>query len=129
MAWLAQTPGEAVGLQFQRNRVLVPVGRVALHLVPDPRLDAEHVLDVVAVLMCQHVRLRELALSAEPVGELVPEGHVDVDQLVQWAVERADPAVGRAAAGGHSLLEEDGVGVPVRRRRTPAAGPTPSSPG
>ena len=75
------------------------VARVALLLAAHLRLGAEQVLDVVAVLVGQHVRLGELALGAELVGELLVEGQVDVDLVVGRAVERADAGVGLAAAG------------------------------
>jgi hypothetical protein len=65
---LGPDAGVAVGLQFQQHRELVLVGRVALHLPPHVGLGAEQVLHVVAVLVGQHVRLRELALRAEPVA-------------------------------------------------------------
>ena len=62
---------------------------------------------MVAVLVGDDVHLRErTALRAEPRLELVVEAEIDVDRLVQRAVERPDRAR-RAAAGGVDCFAED----------------------
>ena len=70
-------------------------------------LDAELLLDVVADLVGDHVGLGEVAGRAEALAQLVEEAEVDVDLLVERAVEgagrRARLAAARADAGG----EED----------------------
>ena len=105
--------GVAVGLQFQADGEVVGVARVAFLLAAHLRLGADQVLDVVAVFVGQHVRLRELAGRSEPVGEHVVEAEVDVDLVVGGAVERADAGVGLAAAGVDGLPEDHRVGGPV----------------
>ena len=104
--------GVAVGLQFQHHRVAgwrCP-GRAAARGAPAPRCRAGP---------ARGGRTRGPArtaaanspLGAEPVGQLVVEGQVDVDLVVGRAVERPDAGVGRAAAG---------VDAPGRRRRSSA---------
>ena len=91
--------GVAVGLQLQRDRVLVRVVRVALLRGAHLALGAEEGLQVVAELVRRDVRLRELALRAELLLELVEEAELEVDLLVRRAVERADLGRRRAAPG------------------------------
>ena len=55
---------------------------------PDLRLDPEQRLHVVADLVRQHVRLREVARGTEPLLELAVEPEVDVDLVRRRAVER-----------------------------------------
>jgi hypothetical protein len=69
---------------------------------------------VVAVLVGEHVRLRELARRAELVGEHPVEAEVDVDAVVGGAVERADAGVGGTAGGADRVGEEDRPGRLVR---------------
>ena len=93
-ALLAQTPGEAVRLQFDAHRAAVRA--LVLRAVED----AEQVLDVVPVLVCDHVGLREgAALGAEARAELVEEAEVDVDVTVGGAVEGPHRRGGAAAPG------------------------------
>ena len=89
---------------------------------------AEQVLHVVAVLVRDHVGLRERAtLRAELRLELVEEAEIDVHALIGRAVERSDRRRRRAAPGVHLAGEE-------RRRSTPgspapcrSSSPAPSS--
>ena len=79
--------GVAVGLQLEPHRA----GRLALAVVADALVGAEQVLDVVAVLVGDHVGLGERAAAgAEARAQFVVEVEVDVDGLVGGAVERAD---------------------------------------
>src|SRR4029453_19385590 len=96
----------AVRLQLHAHRpALGPLGVVA-----DPAEDAEQVLDVVAVLMGEPVRLRERRPArAEPRLDLVEEAEVDVDELVPRAVEGPDLRSGEAAAGLDLVGEKDAV--------------------
>ncbi len=90
----------------------------SLDVVADPVEVAELVLHVVAVLMCDHVGLRERRRPDSEAGlELVEEAEVDVDELVARAVERADLRARQAAAGLHPVGEEDRV----HERVAPAA--------
>ena len=84
--------GEAVGLQLEANRELVGVVGVRLALLADLLLDAELLLDVVAELVGDHVRLREIAGRLEALIELVEEAEVEVDLPVGRTVERAGSA-------------------------------------
>ncbi len=96
----AQTPGEAVGLQLLADRQVVAPGRILLRQPLDLLGDAEHGLDVVAVLVRDHVGDREVAaLRAEARLELIEEAKVEVDLLVGRAVERARRRRCRSAAG------------------------------
>ena len=62
VAWFAQTPGEAVGLQLLAHRRAL----LALLIAAAGAQRAFEVLHVVAVLVRQHVRRREVAaLRAE----------------------------------------------------------------
>ena len=75
--------GEAVGLQLQPHRELVGLllaSRAAARRCTFSR-DAEQVLHVVADLVRDHVRLREIARRAEAPLELVEEGQVEIDLL------------------------------------------------
>ena len=102
--------GVAVGLELgAHGPALRP-----LPVAADALEDAELVLDVVAVLVRDHVRLGERRLAgAEARLELVEEAEVDVDELVARAVEGADLGGGRPAGRLHLVGEEDGVDVRV----------------
>ena len=84
-----------------------------LRVVSDPVEHAEHVLHVVAVLVRDHVGLDERRVLRAELLQLVEEAEVDVDELVRWAVERADLGAGGAAARVDLVGEEDGVDVLV----------------
>jgi hypothetical protein len=70
------------------------------------RLEVAHeVLDVVPVLVGEHVRPGERrVLRAEPVLELLEEAEVEIDVLVDRAVERAGLPSGLATAGRHAVV-------------------------
>src|SRR5439155_24813450 len=79
--------GEAVGLQLtpdRDRRRAPPSARVARAREP------EQLLNVVAHLVRDDVRLREVAGSAEAVTQLAEEIEVEIDTLVRRAIERAD---------------------------------------
>ena len=96
-------PGVAVGLQLEPHPVGLRTGLRAVRGLHHPG----QVLDVVAVLVGDHVHLRELP-AVGPVlgGQRVEEGHVDVEGHVGRAVEGADVGGRRAAAGLHLVLED-----------------------
>src|SRR5215218_6045765 len=98
--------GIAVGLQLRPDRAALG----PLRVVADPTQNALLVLDVVAVFVRDHVRLRERAVrGAELRLEVVEEVEVDVDLLVARAVERPDLRACVAATGLDGAGEEDGV--------------------
>jgi Protein of unknown function (DUF998) len=102
--------GVAVGLELRTHRSALG----ALAVVSDLLEHAELVLDVVAVLVRDHVGLRERAAAgAEARLKLVEEPEVDVDLLVARAVERPNLRAREAAARLHLVGEEDGVGIGV----------------
>ena len=86
---------------------------------------AKDVLDVVAVLVGDHVRLREPpAARAVSILELLEEAQVKVDVPVPRAVERSHLRGGAAAAGLQGIREDDGLGrrvllASVRERDRP----------
>src|SRR3954453_19678698 len=78
---------QAIGLQLEPDGRAIGAGLTALGSIED----AEHVLDVMAVLVRDHVRLGEPAtFRAEARLELVEEPEVEVDRLVDRAIERTD---------------------------------------
>ncbi len=98
--------GVAVGLELEADgAALGPGGAAAAGPVHRPG----EVLDVVPVLVGQHVRLGERAApGAEAALELPVEAEVDVDGAVPGAVEGADLGAGRAAAGLGAAGEQRG---------------------
>ncbi len=108
--------GVAVGLQLQPHRAALR----PLPVAADPLHGAEQVLDVMAVLVADDVRLCERpALRAELRTQLLEEAEVEVDLLVTRAVERPDRGAGGTAAGLRTAAEQ------LRARRAvalPAAG-------
>src|SRR4051794_10900208 len=75
---------------------------------------AQLLLDVVAHLVGDHVRPREVAARAELVLHVAVEAQVEVDTLIRGAVERPDRRGGRAAAGLYAAAVEDELRVLVR---------------
>ena len=100
---LGPDAGVAVGLQLEAHRVAV-AALLGAHLAHR----AEQVLHVVAVLVGEHVGLRELpARGAELALEhVLEERRVEVDVLVDRAVERPDVGGGVAAAGVDAAGED-----------------------
>ncbi len=94
--------GVAVGLELEPDRV---AGRTLLGA--DLAHGAEQVLDVVAELVGEDVRLHEVTTLATelPLEDVLEERRVEVDGLVGRAVERPDVSAGVAAAGGHATGE------------------------
>ena len=88
--------GVTVGLQLEPDRWRSGSGSLAaaLHLAHD----AGQVLDVMAELMGEHVRLGGVAaLRAELAGQLIEESKIEIDRRVGWTVERSD----RGASHSH----------------------------
>src|SRR5207302_8163953 len=86
---------------------------------------AEQVLDVVAHLVRDDVRLRELAGRAEALRQLAVEAEVDIGALVGAAIEGAHRRRRRAAARGGLVPEEDQLGVAVLLRAREELPPGP----
>ena len=103
----------AVGLQLQPHRQRVGLVRALPAQPVDLRLGAQLLLHVVAELVGDHVRPREVAGRAELGLHVAIEGEVHVGPLVGRAVERPHLAAGRAAAGPHALAEEHELGALV----------------
>ena len=98
--------GVAVGLELRSHRRALGTLLIASNLVQR----ADQVLDVVPVLMSEHVCLRERpALGAEPSLQLLEEPEVHVHLLVGGAVERADVGGRETAARVRGVREEHGV--------------------
>ena len=94
--------GQAVGLQLRPYRASLRAGPAGAAAQA-----AEQVLDVVPVLVRQHVGLREgTARRPEARAQLVEEAEVDVDLRVDRAVERADVRGRRPAAALCRAVEE-----------------------
>ncbi len=106
-------PGQAVGLQLEPDRERVGPRRAALLLGAHLVGQAQEMLDVVADLVGQHVRLREVPGRAESAPQLVIEREVDVDLAVLRAVEGAGRGLGDPAAGARASGEEHQVGALV----------------
>src|SRR5690606_26410040 len=97
--------GEAVGLQLDPHGA----GLLALPRLLGGLQRPGVVLDVVAVLVREDVKLPErAAVGAELPLELAEEAGVEVDLLVEGAVEGTDRAAGLAALGVDPAGEEDG---------------------
>src|SRR6478609_6158634 len=95
---------KAVGHQLDADRVAPGAA-----LRPDPAEHPELVLDVVAVLVRDHVADRErAAFRAElSLQHVVEEGGVQVDLAVVGAVEGPHLGAGGTASGGRGALETD----------------------
>src|SRR3984957_2405029 len=98
--------GEAVGLQLDLDLQMVG-RRLALHgllLLLHPRQDAEQVLHVMADLVGDHISLGEFAGLAAGIAalearlDLLEERGIEIDLLVDRAIERPHGASRRAAA-------------------------------
>ncbi len=87
--------GEAVSLQLQAHGQLVGSLRVVLLLLVDLAADARDVLDVVAHLVRDHVRLSEVSRCSEARRQLAKEVGVDANGAVGRAVVRPDARVGK----------------------------------
>ncbi|MEZ4398722.1 MAG: hypothetical protein R3B06_01790 [Kofleriaceae bacterium] len=96
---LGPDAGVAVGLELLPHRHRVLQRLVAAHRLADLVVGAQQVLQVVAVLVGQHVGLGEVARGAEPVAQVAVEAHVDVGVGVGRAIERPDVGRGLAAPG------------------------------
>ena len=87
-------------------------GSLAPDLV-DLAARAEQLLHVVADLVRDHVRPREVAARLQLALHVAVEGEVEVDVLVGRAVERPDGGAGRAAAGVDAVAVEHELGALV----------------
>ena len=100
LEFLAQTPARQSAISSTRTEswfdsVLLDA---ALLAALDLAEDAELVLDVVADLVGDDVGVGEVALHAELLLHLLEERGVEIDLLVERAVERPHRGLGRAAA-------------------------------
>ena len=101
--------GEAIGLELRLDRAAAGPARPAAR-----RQEAEEVLDVMAVLVGDHVGLGERpAFGAELALELLEEAEVEVDELVLGAVERPDLRVRRSAGGVGRVGVQDRLRIGV----------------
>ena len=109
---------EAVGHQFDPDRCAVGAGSTVL-LGEDP----EQILHVMAVLMSDHVRLREwAALRSEAGLEFLEESEINVEVLVARTVERAGRAAGRSAPRRRGPGEQDRRRLDIRGLRSGQGG-------
>src|SRR5262245_45714111 len=107
-------PGGAIGLQLDPYLQLVGVGLIhgALHRL-HPRQNAEQVLHVMADLVRNHVGLRELTAlaadlaAAETPLEVLKERSVEIDLMVDRAVERPHGGLGGPAGRARGAGEHD----------------------
>ena len=105
--------GEAVRLKLERHRKLIRRTRPRLLHLPHALFDAKEVLYVMAELVRDHVRLREIAGRAEALIELVEEAEVEVDLLIDWALEWADCRRSLAAPRAHGLAKNGELRVAI----------------
>src|SRR5262245_13319858 len=105
---------EAIRLELDAHRVLVR--RLA------PRFQAggtDQVLNVVADLVCNHVRLCEVAGRAQALFHHHVEARIDVKLLIPRCIGWADVGCRvAAAAGGYAIGKHDKGGMLVGARRT-----------
>src|SRR5678816_3744558 len=64
-------------------------------------------------LVRYHVRLGEVSRCTEALGELVEEAEVEVDMLIDRAIERADLRRGLAAPSGNGASENGELRVAI----------------
>ena len=106
--------GKAIGLQLDPNLKLISFSFVhaalkRLHTGQDP----EQVLHMVANFVCDDVRLRELATlasqvtSTAPLLEILEELRVEIQLLVNWAVERTHRRLGVSTSRLHGARKHD----------------------
>ena len=76
---VAPHAGVAVGLQLEAHRQLVGAARIRLLLLAHLRFGAGQPLHVMAELVGEDVRLREVAGRAEAPLQLVEEAEIEVD--------------------------------------------------
>src|SRR4051794_14481590 len=98
--------GVTVGLQLESDRELVREIRM-LHLhATHTRLSTEQPLHMMAELVGDHVRLREITGRAKAAIQLVEEAQVEIDALVHWTVEGSHRRLRSAASGLRAVAEE-----------------------
>src|ERR1700712_2159498 len=68
-------------------------------------------LHVMAELVREHVRLRELAGRAEAIAQLIVEAEINVDLLIERAVERPHRRLRLTASRLHAIAEENELRV------------------
>ena len=101
---------EAVGLQLGAHAVAVGTRAVVGMLLHDPG----DVLHVVAVLVREHVQLRERSRGrVEPLAQQREERRIDVDGLFGRAVEGSGLVRRRAALGRRRGVDDDELRLPV----------------
>ena len=108
--------GEAVGLQLHADLQRVGLALVVRALLQLLHLlgDAELQLNVVADFMGDDVGLGEVARCFEAAAQLVVEGEIDVDLLVDRAIERTHRRLADAACRPRAAREQHQLRVLVR---------------
>jgi hypothetical protein len=66
-----------------------------------------------ANLVGEHVSLREISGCAKAVFQFVVEAKIDVDFLIQRAIERSHGGLGEATAGAYRVSKQDKLSVAV----------------
>ena len=87
---------QAVGLQFGVRQLIGHAGPLLLG-PPHLAVDAEDVLNVMAVLVGDHVHLGEIPRRAESRLQFVVEARIDIDLPIARAVERPGGGVSETA--------------------------------
>src|SRR5207237_9313234 len=81
--------GVAVGLELEPDGQLIRLAGIALLLAAHTFLGPQQVLDVMAELVRDHVRLGEVTGCMEPAPELPEESEIEVHLVIHGAVEGA----------------------------------------
>lgn len=71
------------------------------------------VLHMMTNLMGDHIGLGKLARRFELAGQLLKEAQVQINLLIDGAIERADRRVGKAAGGGDLATEQHQLGLAI----------------
>ena len=95
----AQTPSEAIRLEFQFHRKRIHFARIAFLLLANFGFDPSQLLNVMAQFVSDDVGLRKLARRAEAPVQLVEKAEVNVNLLVVRAIEGSGGGFCSAAAG------------------------------
>jgi len=107
--------GEKIGLQLQTHREMVLLRLAHASALPVYQVHvAEELLHVVADLVGQDVRYREIARGLEPGLQFLAEAQVQVYLLVAGGVEGPHGRAGHAAARAHLAGVEHQLRLPIR---------------
>src|SRR5688500_3526727 len=86
--------GVAIGLELEADGKLIGLGGIGLLRLPHARIGAEHVLNVVAELVRHDIGTREVASCSEATFQLIEKTEIEVNSLVEGAVERPHRRLG-----------------------------------